>query len=71
MAKIIVADLVNHDLCEEVDLRSFVSDLSEEQIGLRGGMCVLDENESSRGCSDVIIDFPRKIDLSKIIYKRK
>jgi hypothetical protein len=66
MANITVKDLVN---CTENG--SFIRDLSEEQISLRGGMCVASDGESSGGCSDVIIDFPGKFDLTKIILKRK
>jgi hypothetical protein len=50
---------------------SFIQDLSEEQVSLQGGMCAYTDDESSRGCSDVIINFPGKFDLTKIIVKRK
>jgi hypothetical protein len=66
MANIIVKDLVNLQ-----DNGSFIQDLSEEQISLRGGMCVASDGESSGGCSDVIINFPEKFDLIKFIPKRK
>ena len=48
-----------------------LENLSEEQINLRGGMCVASTDGTSGGCSDVIIDFPRKFDLTKIIPRRK
>ncbi len=70
MANITVKDLVNYNLCEEIDSVSFVSDLAKEQIGLRGGMCVASDGETSGGCSDVIINFPQKFDSLKIIRKR-
>jgi hypothetical protein len=71
MANITVKDLVNRDLFKEVDLMSFVRDLSEDQINLRGGICAFLTDGTSGGCSDVIIDFPEKFDLSKLIKKRK
>lgn len=67
MASITVKNLVNYNLSTEIDPTSFIHDLSEEQISLYGGMCVA----GSQGCSDVIIDFPQKFDLVKIIPKRK
>ncbi len=70
MANITVKNLVNYNLCEEMDSVSFVIDLAGEEISLRGGMCVASDGETYGGCSDVIIDFPQKFDPIKIIRKR-
>ncbi len=69
MANITVKNLLNYNLCEEVESVSFLSDLAEEQISLRGGMCVASDGETSGGCSDVIIDFPQKFYPVKIPRK--
>jgi hypothetical protein len=66
MTNIILKDLVNSQ-----DNVSFIQDLSEEQINLRGGICAFTTDENSRGCSDVIIDFPRKFYPIKPIRKYK
>jgi hypothetical protein len=71
MANITVKDLTNFNLREDVNLKGFVQDLSEEQISLRGGMCAASDGELSGSCSDVIINFPEKFDLTKLILKRK
>jgi hypothetical protein len=71
MANIILKDLVKYDLSEGLDSASFIHNLSEEQINLRGGLCAFPTDESMRGCSDVIIDFPQKFDLIKFFKKRK
>jgi hypothetical protein len=66
----LAANITNEtDLLGNLD--SFIRDLSEEQVSLQGGMCVASDGESSGGCADVIIDFPQKFDLTKIIQKRK
>jgi hypothetical protein len=74
MANITVKDLAVNNT-NEVGVNhnsgSFILDLFEEQTSLHGGMCVASDGESSGGCSDVIIDFPRKFDLTKIIQKSK
>ena len=66
-----MANITLKDLANLQDNGSFIQDLSEEQINLRGGMCVASTDGTSGGCSDVIIDFPRKFDLTKIIPRRK
>jgi hypothetical protein len=66
MAKITLKDLVNLQ-----DNGSFIQDLSEEQINLRGGMCAFSTDENSRGCSDVIINFPQEFYPIKPIRKYK
>jgi hypothetical protein len=74
MANIKLIDLAANS-ANETDLLgnldSFIRDLSEEQVSLQGGMCVASDGESSGGCADVIIDFPRKFDFTNIIPKRK
>lgn len=71
MANITIKSLVNDDLCAEVKSINFVRDLSEEQVNLRGGMCAFPTDENPGGCSDAIINFPQKFDLTKIIRKHK
>jgi hypothetical protein len=66
-----MANITLKDLANLQDNGSFIQDLSEEQISLRGGMCVASDGESSGGCSDVIINFPEKFDFIKFIPKRK
>jgi hypothetical protein len=61
MANITVKDLTIDNNREDVNLLSFVRDLSEEQLNLRGGIDVTSDGEPIRQphC-DVIINFPRK-----------
>jgi hypothetical protein len=66
-----MANITLKDLANLQDNGSFIQDLSEEQISLRGGMCVASDGESSGGCADVIINFPEKFDFIKFILKRK
>jgi hypothetical protein len=66
MANITLKDLANFQ-----DNGSFIQDLSEDQTKLQGGMCAFSTDENSRGCSDVIINFPEKFNLIKFIPKRK
>jgi hypothetical protein len=66
-----MANITLKDLVTLQDNSSFIQDLSEEQINLRGGICAFSTDENSRGCSDVIIDFPRKFYPLKSIRKYK
>jgi hypothetical protein len=66
-----MANITLKDLANLQDNGSFIQDLSEEQTNLQGGICAFSTDENSRGCSDVIINFPGKFDLIKFIPKRK
>jgi hypothetical protein len=59
MANITLKDLVNHHLHEEVASASFVRDLSEEQLNLRGGIDRTSDGEPILPHCDVIINLAK------------
>jgi hypothetical protein len=64
MANITVKNLVINNLCEEITPESFVRDLSEKQLNLRGGIGTTSDGEPILPHCDVVIN------LSKFGIKR-